>query len=55
MLIVINSGLQEPGVCYISIYIILYFLKNCFKLTNLEIRGSQLFQVEELALVSLDP
>lgn len=25
MLIVINSGLQEPSVCYISIYILLYF------------------------------
>lgn len=41
-------------------YVILVFTLfsiffNCFKLTNLEIRGSQLFRKAELALVSLDP
>jgi len=30
MLILINSGMQEPGMCYISINIILCFLKKLF-------------------------
>ena len=34
MLILINSGMQEPAMCYISINIILFFKKIVFKLTN---------------------